>query len=41
MRQMERATFTATWQEKKLHGLLMVGAGNAGNAASRVESFIY
>ena len=41
MRQMERATFTATWQEKKLHGLLMVGAGNAGNAASRIESFIY
>jgi peptide/nickel transport system substrate-binding protein len=41
MRQMERATFTATWQEKKLHGLLMLGAGNAGNAASRVESFIY
>ena len=41
MRQMERASFTAAWQEKKLHGLLMLGAGNAGNAASRVESFIY
>src|SRR5438132_8099946 len=41
MRQMERATFTAARQEKKLHGVLMVGAGNAGNAASRVESFIY
>ncbi len=41
MRQTERATFYANWQEKKLHGLLMLGAGNAGNAASRVESFIY
>jgi peptide/nickel transport system substrate-binding protein len=40
MRQMERATFTAAWQEKKLHGVLMVGVGNSGNAASRVESFI-
>jgi len=41
MRQMERATFYANWQEKKLHGLAMLGAGNSGNAASRVESFIY
>jgi ABC-type transport system substrate-binding protein len=40
MRQMERATFYANWQEKKLHGVLMVGAGNSGNAASRVENFI-
>jgi peptide/nickel transport system substrate-binding protein len=40
MRQMERASFYAAWQEKKLHGLLMIGAGNSGNAASRVESFI-
>jgi peptide/nickel transport system substrate-binding protein len=41
MRQMERATFYANWTEKKLHGVLMIGAGNSGNAASRVESFIY
>jgi peptide/nickel transport system substrate-binding protein len=41
MRQMERATFYANWQEKKLHGLLMIGAGNSGNAASRVEAFMY
>ncbi len=40
MRQMERATFYANWQEKKLHGVVMVGAGNSGNAASRVETFI-
>jgi peptide/nickel transport system substrate-binding protein len=41
MRLMERATFYAAWQEKKLHGLFMTAVGNSGNAASRVESFIY
>jgi peptide/nickel transport system substrate-binding protein len=40
MRQMERATFYANWTERKLHGVLMIGAGNSGNAASRVENFI-
>ncbi len=40
LKQMERATFYANWQEKKLRGLLMVGVGNSGNAASRVETFI-
>src|SRR4051794_13738089 len=40
-RQMERATFYATWLEKKLPSLYMAAAGNSGNAASRVESFIY
>jgi peptide/nickel transport system substrate-binding protein len=40
MRQMERATFYADWQAKKLRGLLLTGAGNSGNAASRVEAFI-
>src|SRR5712692_2753513 len=40
LKQMERATFYAAWQEKKLHGLIMIGAGNSGNAASRVETFI-
>jgi len=40
LRQMERATFYATWLEKKLPGLYMAAAGNSGNAASRVESFI-
>src|ERR1700676_4682358 len=40
MRQMERAAFTASWGEKKLHGVFVGGAGNSGNAASRVESFI-
>ena len=41
LRQMERAAFYADWQAKKLHGLFMTGAGNSGNAASRVEAFIY
>ena len=40
LRQMERAAFYAAWQEKKLRGLFMAAAGNAGNAASRVEEFI-
>ena len=40
LRQMERATFYAAWQEKKLRGLFMTGAGNSGNAASRVEEFV-
>jgi len=38
---MERAAFYADWKAHKFHGLYMAGAGNAGNAASRVEAFIY
>jgi len=41
MRQMERATFYAAWREKKLRGLFITGVGNSGNAASRVQEFIY
>ena len=40
LKQMERATFYADWQAKKFRGLFMPGAGNSGNAASRVENFI-
>ena len=40
LRPMERAAFYAAWQEKKLRGLFMTAAGNSGNAASRIESFI-
>src|SRR5262249_39907259 len=40
LKQMERATFYADWTAKKLHGLFMPGAGNSGNAASRIEAFI-
>jgi peptide/nickel transport system substrate-binding protein len=40
MHPMERAAFYAAWQEKKVRGIVMVAAGNSGNAASRVETFI-
>ncbi len=41
MRPMERAAFYAAWQEKKLRPLFLTAVGNSGNAASRVESFMY
>jgi peptide/nickel transport system substrate-binding protein len=41
MRPMERAAFYAAWREKKLRGLFLTAVGNSGNAASRVEAFIY
>jgi peptide/nickel transport system substrate-binding protein len=41
MKQMERATFYADWQAHKAHGIFQTAAGNPGNAASRVEAFIY
>jgi peptide/nickel transport system substrate-binding protein len=41
LRTMERAAFLTTWREKKLHGVFMTAVGASGNAATRVESFIY
>jgi peptide/nickel transport system substrate-binding protein len=41
IRLLERAAFYAAWQEKKLRGLFLTAVGNSGNAASRVEAFIY
>jgi peptide/nickel transport system substrate-binding protein len=41
MRTLERAAFYAAWREKKLRGLFITAAGNSGNAASRVQEFIY
>jgi peptide/nickel transport system substrate-binding protein len=41
MRTVERATFYAQWRERKLRGLFLTAAGNSGNAASRVEAFMY
>jgi len=41
MRPMERAPFYAAWREKKLRGLIVTGAGASGNAATRIEAFIY
>jgi peptide/nickel transport system substrate-binding protein len=41
MRTVERATFYADWREKKLRGLFVTAAGASGNAATRVEAFMY
>jgi peptide/nickel transport system substrate-binding protein len=41
MRPMERAAFYAAWKDKQLRGLFMTAVGNSGNAATRVEAFIY
>jgi len=40
VRTMERATFIASWREKKLHGLIIGSSGAAGNAAARLEPFV-
>jgi peptide/nickel transport system substrate-binding protein len=41
MRPMERAAFYAAWREKKLRGLFLTSAGASGNAAMRIETFVY
>jgi peptide/nickel transport system substrate-binding protein len=41
LRSMERASFYAAWQEKKLTPIYMAASGSSGNAATRVDSFIY
>jgi peptide/nickel transport system substrate-binding protein len=41
MRTMERASFLTSWREKKLKGIFMTAVGASGNAATRVEAFIY
>ena len=41
MRPTERATFYANWRDKKLRGLFITAMGNSGNAASRIQEFIY
>jgi len=41
MRTLERVAFYAAWREKKLRGVFITGAGNSGNAASRVQEFMY
>jgi peptide/nickel transport system substrate-binding protein len=41
MRTMERAAFYSAWKEKKLRGIFVAAAGISGNAATRVESFMY
>jgi peptide/nickel transport system substrate-binding protein len=41
LRTLERASFLTAWREKKLRGLFLTSAGAAGNAATRVETFVY
>jgi peptide/nickel transport system substrate-binding protein len=41
MRQMERGAFYIAWRERKLKGLFTTGAGGSGNAATRIEAFVY
>jgi peptide/nickel transport system substrate-binding protein len=41
LRTMERASFLTAWREKKLRGLFLTSSGAAGNAATRVETFVY
>jgi peptide/nickel transport system substrate-binding protein len=41
MRTMERAAFYTAWREKKLRGIFLTADGSSGNAATRVESFMY
>ena len=41
MRPLERGKFYSDWREKKLRPLFLTGAGNSGNAASRVGEFMY
>ncbi len=40
LRTMERAAFLTAWREKTLHGVVLTITGIAGNAATRLESFI-
>ncbi|HEY5865560.1 MAG TPA: ABC transporter substrate-binding protein [Candidatus Tectomicrobia bacterium] len=40
MRTMERAAFLAAWREKKFKGVVLTAVGTAGNAASRVATFM-
>lgn len=41
MRPMERAAYYAAWKDKKLPALYTAGSGASGNAANRIETFIY
>src|SRR5438105_4175603 len=41
MRPMERAPFYAAWRERKLRGVVVAASGASGNAATRVEAFVF
>jgi peptide/nickel transport system substrate-binding protein len=38
VRTLERASFLASWRDKKLRGVVLGGTGAAGNAATRIEA---
>jgi peptide/nickel transport system substrate-binding protein len=40
IRSMERATFQTEWREKRLKGVILGITGSAGNAATRLESYV-
>jgi peptide/nickel transport system substrate-binding protein len=40
IRSMERATFQTEWREKRLKGVILGITGAAGNAATRLESYV-
>jgi peptide/nickel transport system substrate-binding protein len=40
MRTMERAAYFTAWQEKKLHGMILVITAAMGNAATRLEPYV-
>jgi len=40
LRTVERAAFMTAWREKKMHGVVLTITGIAGNAATRLESFV-
>jgi len=40
MRSMERAAFLAAWRDKKLKGVIMGLGAPAGNAATRIETYV-
>ena len=40
LRTMERAAYFSAWQEKKLHGMILVITAAFGNAATRLEPYV-
>jgi peptide/nickel transport system substrate-binding protein len=40
VRSLERAAWQLAWREKRLKGLVLLGSGVLGNAASRIETYV-
>jgi peptide/nickel transport system substrate-binding protein len=41
MRTIDRAAFLVAWREKKLQGLILTPSGALGNAATRIETYVF